>query len=134
MNQNPLEFMIQILNIIGYADDKQKFLGKFLFIISISDYIQILNIIGYADDKQKFAQEFLTMCMAQTSAKVLANLPIEKQKEIQEKIKKAKDQNKITSVLRSEEHIDEYQRTLIDITKENFTEYIEKIMPTLTSE
>ncbi|OGK22037.1 hypothetical protein A3C23_03055 [Candidatus Roizmanbacteria bacterium RIFCSPHIGHO2_02_FULL_37_13b] len=96
--------------------------------------IQILNIIGYADDKQKFAQEFLTMCMAQTSAKVLANLPIEKQKEIQEKIKKAKDQNKITSVLREYQNIDEYQRTLIDITKENFTEYIEKIMPTLTSE
>ena len=97
------------------------------------DYLkQILNIIGYEDDMEKFAQEFLTMCMAQASAKVLSNLSPNAQKEIQEKLKKAKDQSEITTVLSEYQNITEYNNTLQQITQENFEEYIEEILPTLT--
>lgn len=43
MNQNPKDIIIKVLEIIGYADDKQEFADKFIRICEEEAMIQIIH-------------------------------------------------------------------------------------------
>ena len=95
--------------------------------------LRILEIIGYAEDKDKFATEFLQNVSLQSLLDLFDNLPQDKKSQISQNITSAgNDPQKLGEVLKSyftQQHI---QDAIQNSAKNAITEYINAIQPTLS--
>lgn len=96
--------------------------------------IQILNIVGYKEDKNVFAERFIVLCQQQAFVEFIESLPRSLQEDLKAKIINEKDKVKIKQAMENYVETKEFLDKLELVTARNFKEYIEAIIPTLTSE
>lgn len=92
----------------------------------------VLRIIGYKDNKNTFIQKFISLCLSQSILEMLAKLPNEKQITLKNIISSQKDREEIFQTLQQYFPKNLYEKILTDTTQKLFTEYIDTVMPTLT--
>lgn len=94
--------------------------------------IEILTIIGYSEDKKLFADQFIELLHLKTLQNSLLTLPEDKQREVEEKILNARDQEEVEKIINENFSLDLYASMLKDMYFEMLKSYFEAIKPTLT--
>ncbi len=98
-------------------------------------FTQILDAIDFTEDKEEFANEFLKIVFAQAINNLISSLPLERQTDISERIKKVgsnqEESAKMMSEFFSQEQIKD---ALTESMKQEITNYLETIAPTLSEE
>ncbi len=95
--------------------------------------IEVLNIIGYTDDKQKFANDFIDSCRKQTFLELLSNLPSEEQQALNQQLESGED-SKTSLLLNEQFSREEYNQALKKVIEGAFKEYLETIKPHLSKD
>lgn len=93
-----------------------------------------LDIIGYAEDKDEFVKKFIEGCDKKTIADQVSSLPPEKQEELKQELSKSQSQEDIKGILAKYFSEEQYSQSLEKVTKSSFQEYIDSVMPALTEE
>jgi hypothetical protein len=96
--------------------------------------IQILNIIGYEKDKEKFAEEYWNICIENVIFKLISNFDDNKKIELQNKISLLKQNDNIEKLLLEYFSEDEYKEAVKTESQTMFVEYINTLLPTLNEE
>lgn len=96
--------------------------------------VKVLTIIGYKEDKEAFAEKFITLCNQETLTDLLASLPQEKQKTITDRILEIENADQVAKILTeyftSEQYKSAQQKALSAI----MTKYLEAVTPTLSEQ
>src|SRR5438876_454902 len=95
--------------------------------------MDILNIIGYENDKGAYADNFFKSCIALAIANLAKLLPEGKQKELAEEHldENAESISKLVQKYWTDE---DYNKAVEEATKENFTDFINTVSATLSEE
>lgn len=96
--------------------------------------LNVLIIINYQDDKEKFTNEFLQLCMQRALVEIVATLSENDQHAIEEKLMAIQTQEEVQSVLQQYVGQGRYLETVQKATQELFQDYIQTILPTLNPE
>lgn len=96
--------------------------------------IDILDIIGYENDKDKYAENFLSVCFGQAISNLTSTLSPEKQTEFKEKIVALKSEPELYNTLIEYFPKQEYEKAIQDASKATLGDYISSITPMLTLE
>ncbi|MHB8598394.1 MAG: hypothetical protein ACYDER_16445 [Ktedonobacteraceae bacterium] len=96
--------------------------------------IEILNIIGYEDEKESYADEFIQNCEKQALLDALKALPKERQETLRQKLAMATDQEQQKLLLKEYITSLEYTEILKKVAQNAFIELIDELMPTLSQE
>jgi hypothetical protein len=94
---------------------------------------KILTIIGYQNDKSKFIEAFMNLCMQEALAEYVPLLSEERKKELQT-ILQDQDPNKLREQLRPYIETEEYQKLLLENTQKFLLDYLKTITPELSEE
>lgn len=93
--------------------------------------IEILGIINYQNDKEKFADNFIELCIKQAFVEVIDSLPKEKTASISAQIQAAKTPEEFVKHLRSYINPQFLERKIEQTSSKLFNDYIQEILPTL---
>ena len=93
--------------------------------------IQILEIINYQNDREKFADTFIELCIKQAFAELLGSLPPEKTAVLTSQVKTVKSLEEFIKLLRSCINPLLLERKIEQSSAKLFDEYIREILPTL---
>lgn len=95
--------------------------------------LQVLEIIGYEDDKEKYANDFLSLCLQKALVSLSQELSQEKQDELTQRLSltKPEDMEKLLLEFFSQEKYEEVVKTA---SQSLFEEYLQTIIPTLNEE
>lgn len=96
-----------------------------------SVFIQILTIIEFEENKEKFADDFIRLCLQQAFVELLMHVPVDIRKQFQDKVIQHKDIAEIASLLRPYIHLPEIEKKVQATTTNLLTDYIRTISPTL---
>ena len=95
--------------------------------------LKILNIIGYSDDKQKFINQFMLNINMQALLDLISTLSTDKQEEIKTILaRSANHPDKITRAISAYFSQTQMQQAFEATSKKTFKEYIESIDHTLS--
>lgn len=95
--------------------------------------LEILDAIGYSDDKEAFITEFIKNIKLLSLQDLIKTMPQDKQKEITGKLFAAgNDYEKITGILKSFFSEEQIQKSIKDTTRDNIIEFITEIDDSLT--
>ena len=95
--------------------------------------LRILDIIGYAEDKDKFATEFIQNVSLQSLLDLFNNLPQDKKSQISQNIASAgNDPQKLGEALKNYFTKQQIEEAIQNSSKNAVTEYIKAIDPTLS--
>ncbi len=95
---------------------------------------QVLTIMDYKEDKQKFILEFSDLCFGKTVSDIIEGLPQDKKQMLEKEILDEKDANKQSAIIKKYMSASEYNQRLEKVSGELFGDYIKTIMPTLSPE
>lgn len=96
---------------------------------------QILDIIGYTDDKESFADKFIKSIYLQSFNDLFQTLPPEKQSEIQKQItEKSENPEKVIETLKGYFSETQIQEAIKNAAYEGLTQYINAIKDTLSAD
>lgn len=94
----------------------------------------LLDIVGYADDKQVFIAQFKTACQRQAFADILASLPKEKQHEIQQQAIPTASAEEMAALLGEITSPDHFTNAIQTAAAAMLQEYLDAIAATITSD
>jgi hypothetical protein len=94
---------------------------------------RILTIVGYQNDKSKFINKFIELCIQEALSEYISLLNEERQKQIQT-ILLGQDPDKLREQLLPYIKAEEYQKLLKENTKKFLTDYLQTITPSLSEE
>ncbi|MGH7245542.1 MAG: hypothetical protein ACREGI_01245 [Candidatus Levyibacteriota bacterium] len=86
--------------------------------------ISILTVINFNDDKEKFAEDVVKLCYEETIAKLLKDLPKEKQEEISNALQSKTTSDDIQSALQAYFPNNVFQDTLTKTTQTVLLDYL----------
>lgn len=93
--------------------------------------LEILNIIGYSNDKNAFAEKFINNCLLQSLSNLIARLAKEKQDSIKRSLAENHTANELAQILKKNFTAKEYSDALKTATENAFKKYLETVKPTL---
>src|SRR5476649_1245134 len=97
--------------------------------------LKILEIIGYTDDKEAFATEFTNNIQMQSILDLIETLPADQQAGVKQKLTdSANNPEAIASILKEHFTQEQLQQSLQKSAKQAFTEYIQAISTSLSTE
>jgi hypothetical protein len=97
-------------------------------------FIEVLNIIGYENDKEKFTENFFSICLGEARNEILGRMPKEQKDILQAKVDGSEKVGELAKILGEYIDPKEMKTTIATTTARLFQEYITTIMPTLTSQ
>lgn len=89
---------------------------------------KILDIIGYSDDKEEFVEKFFNKCETAAVLKLVNELPEDKRKEVENKVKSGNFDNLLDKYVDKEN----YRRTLTEAAELALTDYLTELAPLLS--
>lgn len=92
---------------------------------------QILDIIGYENDRDKFANDFLALCLQQAIVNLSLSLSEEKQLDLKNKLSLLTQQEDVEHILLDFFSREEYEKEVKDTTQNMFQDYLKTIVLTL---
>ena|SRR5579859_754832 len=96
--------------------------------------LEVLEIIGYTDDREAFTDGFITNCKKQALFDVLEALLPERQVKLKERIKDVTDVDQAKAILETYVSTEVYNQALEQASKNAFIEYIEAVLPGLSND
>ena len=95
--------------------------------------LKILGIIDYRKDRSLFADKFIDLIFRQAFLKVVKNLPFDKKKQLDERLKNKNLDDSLKILL---EYVakEDFEKAVERISLEMFIDYIQQIMPALSPE
>lgn len=97
-------------------------------------FLQVLNIIGYSDNKEEFASKFFQLCEQQTIINLIKSLPQDKQTALQAELSKQTNPQLNNLLLKKYFSNEQVASSLEQATKQTFENYLQTIIPTLSGE
>lgn len=95
--------------------------------------LQVLEIIGYEDDKEKFANKFLSLCLQKALVNLTQELPQDKQDQLTQRMSlTAPDQ--MQNLLSQYFPKEKFETAVKEASRSTFEEYLKTIIPTLNEE
>ena len=94
-------------------------------------FLQVLNIIGYTNDKEEFTNKFFQLCEQQTVVSLIKSLPQDKQTSLQTELSKQTIPDPSNTLLKKYFSEEQIVNTLQKATEETFSSYLQTVMPTL---
>ena len=94
--------------------------------------VEVLNIIGYEDDKEVYVDDFIQNCEKQALLDALDALPKEKQETLRQKMAMTPDQEQQKVLIKEFITPSEYTETLKKVAQNAFVELMNELMPTLS--
>ncbi len=94
-------------------------------------FLQVLEIIGYSDNKEEFTNKFLQLCEQQTIVNLVKSLPEDKQAALHTESAKQIIPDASNSLLKKYFTLEQITANLQEATKETFNDYLQNIIPTL---
>src|SRR5438477_153488 len=95
--------------------------------------IDILDVVGYEKDRSQFASEFLSLCYQQALVDLMAEMPVEAQASLIRKLAKFVDYDNLKSILSEYFPKNKYDEAVENATETVFGEYLDSIIPKLTA-
>ena len=94
-------------------------------------FLQVLNIIGYTNDKEEFTNKFFQLCEQQTVLSLIKSLPQDKQTSLQTELSKQTIPDPSNLLLKKYFTEEQIANALQKATEETFNSYLQTVMPTL---
>lgn len=94
-------------------------------------FLQVLNIIGYSDDREKFGNKFFQFCEHQAIVNLVKSLPQDKQAALEAESAKQTNPDHNNLLLKRYFTQEQIAANLQEATKETFNSYLQTITPTL---
>ena len=94
---------------------------------------RVLDIINYQDSKSQFIDTFSSQCVRLAIMTCIDALPKEKKDELMRKMNGKQEVDAIRSTLAEYVTESEFQEVLKNTAQKQFEDYIETILPTLTT-
>lgn len=95
--------------------------------------LQILEIIHYQSDKEKFAREFIDLCCKHAFVEIIGELPVDKAQELGRQVKAVKEFSQFIALLQTYIPRSVLEKQIEVASARLFEEYVEEILPTLDS-
>ena len=101
--------------------------------ISFNNFmLQLLSIIEYQDNKEQFVEEFVTLIYKQALVELLSSLPADNQDAVRKLVNQQKELNRAVDALEKSEWAQTYNLALALASKKILEEYIQTINSSLT--
>ncbi|MBI4098218.1 MAG: hypothetical protein HY426_04235 [Candidatus Levybacteria bacterium] len=95
--------------------------------------LQVLEIIGYSDDKEKYADDFLALCFQKAFVNLTQKLPQDKQDQLTQRMSLV-SADKTEALLLEYFPKEEFENAIKEASRSTFEEYLKTIIPTLNEE
>lgn len=92
--------------------------------------LQVLEIIGYTDDREKFANDFLGLILQNSINNLSENLPQDKIDQLRQRLSLSKPE-KLETLLKDYFSGEELNDSVKKVSENMFKEYLEEVGPTL---
>lgn len=96
--------------------------------------IEVLNIIGYSEDKNIFVDKFIELCVQQALTKLIIDLTEEQQKSLKEELQNKTDFQEIVIIIQKYINPQKTEEILKQTSSNLFEDYLKTIMPELNKE
>lgn len=96
--------------------------------------LQVLDIIDYQNDKQAFANKFIELAHMQAIDMLIHSLPEEKRTELVRKFTDLKSAETMKKMMHDCFTQEEFENALDESLEKLFSEYLQTIYPTLTED
>lgn len=93
--------------------------------------IDVLEIISYQHDKEKFSDDFIELCMKQSFLELIGEIPKEKVEMLKIQMKSINDLDQYITLLKKYINPPLLKRKIEYTSAKLFQEYIDEIFPTL---
>ncbi|MDD5147572.1 MAG: hypothetical protein PHV63_03460 [Candidatus Daviesbacteria bacterium] len=94
--------------------------------------IQILDLVGYGENKERFADELLSLCQQQALVDLVKSLPEEKQILLEKTLSQQPNPQNIDQVLKENFSEEEILEALKKATQNTIQAYLQTISPHLS--
>lgn len=94
-------------------------------------FLEVLNIIGYSDDREEFTNQFFQLCEQQAIVNLVKSLPQDKQATLQAESAKQTNPDPNNLLLKKYFTQEQIATNLEEATKVTFNSYLQTIIPTL---
>ena len=95
--------------------------------------LDVLNAIGYEDDKQKYVNDFLSLCLQKALVSLARELPQEKQDQLTQRLSLV-SADKMEPILLEYFPKEKFEEAVKDASSSTFQEYLETIIPILNDD
>ena len=96
--------------------------------------LEVLNIIDYKDDKEKFTNEMLQLAHDEAIVALLEKLPLCKKEELKKSFSRALTPEEAKDIIEHYTTFEEYKKSLQKTSDKLFQDYILTILPTLSKD
>lgn len=96
--------------------------------------LHVLNIIGYQNDKLEFINKFFSIIHIETIAQLNADLTEEEKKNLEEELKNSTNEDEEEKAILKYFSKEKFDKKIFEVTRDQFTEYLERVYPTLRLE
>ncbi|MBP9716836.1 MAG: hypothetical protein KBD51_02730 [Candidatus Levybacteria bacterium] len=94
--------------------------------------LNVLEIIGYSDDREKFANEFLGLILQKSINNLAEKLPQNKLDQLRQRLSLSKPE-KLETLLKDYFSGEELNESVKKVSENMFKEYLEEVGPTLSN-
>lgn len=95
--------------------------------------LQVLEIIGYEEDKDKYANDFLALCLQKAFVNLTQELPQDKQDQLRQRISLTQPE-KTEALLLEYFQKDKFEAAVKEASASTFEDYLKTIIPTLNDD
>jgi len=96
--------------------------------------LNVLDIIGYEDDKKTYADTFMQLCRKQALIAAIQSLPRHQQEACSKELMQTSDEQEKSNILAKYITPRQYQHALQNAAQTLFSEFIKTLIPTLSPE
>lgn len=95
--------------------------------------LQVLEIIGYEDDKDKYANDFLSLCLQKAFVSLTQDFPQDKQDQLTQRMSLI-SADKIEGLLLEYFPKEKFETAVKEASRSTFEDYLKTIIPTLNDD
>lgn len=95
--------------------------------------LQVLNIIGYSDNKEEFISKFLQLCEQQALINMINSLPEDRRSSLESALSKQNSPENITAILDKYLSKKDLAQAVQKATEDTFKSYLQSVIPTLSN-
>ncbi len=95
--------------------------------------LQVLGIIGYEGDKDKYANDFLSLCLQKALVDLMRELPQDKQDQLTQRMSLITP-DKMETLLLEYFPKEKFETAVKEASRSTFEEYLKTIIPTLNED
>lgn len=95
--------------------------------------LQVLGIIGYEGDKDKYANDFLALCLQKALFSLMTDFPQDKQDQLVQRLSLTLPERQ-EALLLEYFSAEKLQEAVKESSKSTFEEYLQTIIPTLSED